>query len=70
MNKNINVNELQANISKVLQNTQEGEIYQIMRYSKPIAVVLSYNNFLQLRGECKNCVEDLRKILKQAKSKK
>ncbi|MFA6493107.1 MAG: type II toxin-antitoxin system prevent-host-death family antitoxin [Patescibacteria group bacterium] len=67
MSKTINVNELQANISEVLQKTQDGEIFEVMRYSKPIAVVLSYEDYLKLRGECKRCVEDLRKIFKKAK---
>lgn len=60
--KTINVNELQSNISAVLKDVQKGEAYEVMRYSEPIAVVLSYSDFLKLRGECKRCVEDLRKI--------
>lgn len=67
MNQTINVNELQANISEVLQKVQKGEAFEVMRYSKPIAVVLSYEVYLNLRGECKRCVEDLRKIAKKAK---
>jgi len=67
MNKNINVNELQAQISKVLKDTQEGEVYEVMRYSEPVAVVLSYENYLNLRGECKRCIQDLRKIARKAK---
>ncbi len=66
-NKTINVNELQASISRILHEVQDGKTYQVMRYSDPIAVVLSYKNFLKLRGECKRCVEDLRKIAKKAK---
>lgn len=62
MRKNINVNELQSNISGILKEVQDGTIYEVMRYSDPIAVVLSYEEFLKLRGECKRCVEDLRKI--------
>lgn len=65
MNKNINVNELQAQISSVLKNVQKGDTYEVMRYSEPIAVVLSYESYLNLRGECKRCVEDLRKIAHQ-----
>lgn len=67
MSKTINVNELQANISEVLNEVKNGEIYEVMRYSEPIAVVLSYEDFLKLRGECKRCVEDLRKIAKRVK---
>lgn len=64
--KNVNVNELQANISEILREVEKGEIYEVMRYSEPTAVVLSYEDFLKLRGECKRCVEDLRKIAKKA----
>jgi len=64
MNKTINVNELQSNISKVLREVEKGEIFEVMRYSDPIAVVLSYADYLTLRGECKKCVQDLRKLVK------
>lgn len=67
MSQTINVNELQSNISEVIQKVQSGEIFEVMRYSKPVAVLLSYDDFLSLRGECKRCVEDLRKIAKKAK---
>lgn len=66
MIKNINVNELQSQISSVLKDVEKGEIYEVMRYSDPIAVVLSYKDYLSLRGECKRCVEDLRNIAKKA----
>ena len=70
MSQTINVNELQANISEVLQKVQNGETFEVMRYSKPIAVVLSYDEYLDLRGECKRCVEDLRKIARRVDTKK
>lgn len=64
--KNVNVNELQANISEMLREVEKGEIIEVMRYSKPVAVVLSYEDYLSLRGECKRCIEDLRGIVKKA----
>ncbi|OGD57115.1 hypothetical protein A2V71_01625 [Candidatus Berkelbacteria bacterium RBG_13_40_8] len=69
MLKTINVNVLQAKISKVLKDVQDGDTYEVMRYSEPLAVVLSYEDFLKLRGECKRCIEDLRKIARKAKKK-
>ena len=60
--KTINVNELQAKISSILKEVQKNTIYEVIRYSDPIAVVLSYEDYVRLRGECKRCVEDLRKI--------
>lgn len=69
MIKNINVNELQSEVSAVLKDVQSGNVYQVMRYSEPVAVVLSYDDYLKLRGECKLCVQDLRKIAKKAGNK-
>lgn len=66
MNSTINVNELQAKISEILHSVERGDVYEVMRYSKPIAVVLSYDKYLKLCGECKRCIEDLRKIAKKA----
>lgn len=65
--RTINVNELQANISEVLSEVKNGEIYEVMRYSEPVAVILSYEDYRHLRGECKRCVEDLRKIASKTK---
>jgi len=62
-NKNVNVNELQANISSILKEVQKGEVYEVMRYSDPVAVVIPYHEYLKLKGECKRCVEDLRKLV-------
>ncbi|KKQ73562.1 MAG: hypothetical protein US94_C0033G0005 [Berkelbacteria bacterium GW2011_GWB1_38_5] len=64
MSKNINVNELQSQVSKILKNVEKGEVFEVMRYSKPIAVVLSYPKYLKLKGECKECIQDLRKLVK------
>jgi prevent-host-death family protein len=66
-NKNINVNELQAQISKVIKDVQDGDVYEVMRYSEPVAVVLAYSDYLKLRGECKRCVQDLRKLVRDEK---
>ena len=60
----INVNQLQAQISQVLQETQKGKIFEVMRYSKPMAVLMSYGEFEKLQGECKRCIKDLRKLVK------
>jgi prevent-host-death family protein len=64
VNKNINVNELQSKISKVLREVEKGDVFEVMRYSDPIAVVLSYKDYLKLQGNCRRCVEDLRKLAK------
>ncbi|MGA2666584.1 MAG: type II toxin-antitoxin system prevent-host-death family antitoxin [Patescibacteria group bacterium] len=64
MNKTINVNELQSKISKVIRETESGDVFEVMRYSEPVAVVLSYQDYLKLQGNCRKCVEDLRKLAK------
>ena len=66
INKTVNVNELQAQVSKIIKDVQKGHAYEVMRYSEPVAVVLAYDDYLKLRGECRRCVADLRKIAKKA----
>jgi len=63
---------LQSNISKVLKDDQDGDIYEVMRYSDPLAVVLSYDKYLILKGECHKCIQELKHIaavVKKDKSK-
>lgn len=63
--KNINVNELQNNISKVLKNVENGEVFEVIRYSKPVAYLISKSDFDKIakNSDCKKCVDDLRKIV-------
>jgi prevent-host-death family protein len=63
--KIINVNELQSQISSVLKDVQNGDVYEVMRYSEPVAVVLGYKDYLNVRGECHKCVQDLRRLVKE-----
>jgi prevent-host-death family protein len=70
MNKNINVNELQAKISGILKEVQNGTVYEVMRYSEPVAVVLAYDQYLRMKGECHHCIEELKQIAKHLKKKK
>lgn len=61
--KNINVNELQNQISKIMRAVESGEVYEVSRYSKPIAYLVPKDEFVALSGEgCKKCVEDLRRL--------
>ncbi|HRY60187.1 MAG TPA: type II toxin-antitoxin system Phd/YefM family antitoxin [Patescibacteria group bacterium] len=66
--KSININELQSNISKIVKLVEKGDDYEVIRYSKPVAVVLSskkYDKLLQelieLKGSCRHCVEEFKK---------
>lgn len=64
--KNISTNELQNQLSKVIKEVESGEVYQVARYSKPVAYLISKEEFERLIGgqDCKKCVSDLRKIAK------
>lgn len=60
--KTINVNELQSQVSSILKEVQDDTIFEVMRYSEPVAVVLSYEKYLNLKGECRQCVQKLTNI--------
>lgn len=66
----ININELQAGASRVVKEVEAGKTYKIMRYSKPVAVLVSAEEYECLTGECRGCVQDLVRDLKKEKEKK
>lgn len=37
--RTININQLQAQISRIMKNVEDGESYEVMRYSRPIAII-------------------------------
>lgn len=67
--KTISTNELQDQISKVIKEVEAGEVYQINRYSKSVAYLVSKEEFEKLitGSECKACMKDLRKIANKIK---
>lgn len=67
--KQITTNELQDKLSKVIKEVEAGEVYEINRYSKAKAYLVSKKEFHKLisGSECKACMEDLRKIAKKIK---
>lgn len=67
--KTINVNELQSKVSSILKDVQADTVYEVMRYSEPVAVVLSYEKYLSFKGECKQCVKKLTNIADLLKKK-
>lgn len=62
--KNINVNELQNQISKIVREVEAGEIYQVSRYSKPVAFLVPKKDFeASVSGSgCRQCVTELRQL--------
>ena len=67
--KRITTNKLQTEISKVIKDVEAGEVYEVMRYSTPLAYLVSKSDYEKLKsGEnCKKCMEDLREITKKLK---
>ena len=68
--KNITTNKLQTELSKVIKEVEStGEVFQVQRYSKTVAFLISREKFDELiqGSDCKQCVSDLRKIAKEIK---
>lgn len=65
--ENISINKLQNELSKITKKVEGGEVYQVSRYSKPVAYLVSKEKFEKLVSEqnCKACMEDIRKITKK-----
>jgi len=64
----ITTNKLQANISKIIKEVENGAKYQVMRYSQPIAVLISRDYYdqiseelIELKTACNSCIQALRK---------
>ena len=56
--KTININQLQSQISRVMKAVEGGESYEVMRYSRPIAVIRPKKEEKGALG----CVECLKKL--------
>lgn len=70
--KQISTNELQDQISKVIREVETGEVYQVNRYSKSVAYLVSKKEFEKLisGSECKACLSDLRAIAQEIQKPK
>ncbi|HOX40805.1 MAG TPA: type II toxin-antitoxin system prevent-host-death family antitoxin [bacterium] len=67
--KTISTNKLQSEISRTIREVEEGEVYQVNRYSKTVAYLVSKDEFEKLvtGSECKACIADLRKLANKVK---
>jgi len=65
-NKIIHVNELQAKASQVIKDVQDGDVYEVMRYSEPAAVIIPFKKYEELKGECRSCVEEIKSLIKKS----
>ena len=67
-NKTINVNQLQSKASQVIKEVSEdGQIYEVMRYSEPAAVIIPFSEYEKLRVGCRKCVDEIKEIIKNPK---
>lgn len=66
--KTININQLQSQISKVMKDVEGGESYEVMRYSRPIAVVIPKGKRLS-ENRCDECIAKLDEVIKVVKPK-
>ncbi|KKQ93732.1 MAG: hypothetical protein UT66_C0024G0004 [candidate division CPR2 bacterium GW2011_GWC1_39_9] len=66
----VNINELQNETPKIIQGLNDGEDFVLLRYSKPVGVLVSYETYNKLIccedvhvEECKSCIKDFKKEL-------
>lgn len=65
--KIINVNELQREASQVVKEASVGQVFEVMRYSEPAAVIIPIAEYEKLKGGCHKCVEEIKEIIKDKK---
>ena len=63
--KTININQLQAQISRVMKDVEGGEAYEVMRYSRPIAVIRPKKAINEPSEGCKECLAKMDEVLKK-----
>jgi len=66
--KTININQLQSQISRVMKDVEGGESYEVMRYSRPIALV-SPKTAKKSETRCDECIAKLDEVMKAVKPK-
>ena len=67
--KTININQLQAQISRVMKDVEGGEAYEVMRYSRPIAIIRSKKPVEEpAKVRCDECIAKVEKLLEIVQS--
>lgn len=66
--KFININELANKTSEIIRDLKTGKSYVVLRYSDPVGVLISYEDYKKLQNlesdfvsECKVCLAKSRK---------
>lgn len=64
----ITTNELANDASKILRNLKKGEGTVILRYSEPVGVLISYDDYKKIENlesefvtTCKKCIVDVKR---------
>lgn len=67
--KFITTNELANDASKILRELKNGEAKVVLRYSDPVGVLVSYDDYKKMQNreaeqvkECKMCIGELKKV--------
>ncbi len=70
--RSININQLQDQVSKIIRQIEKSEVIEVVRYSKPVAYLISREDYLRLveQTQCKSCITDLRKIANKIQNSK
>lgn len=63
-NRTINISQLQAEASQVIKEASEGQIFEVMKYSEPAAVIIPASEYEKLKNGCHSCVEEIKSIIK------
>jgi hypothetical protein len=64
--KYTNQYELQTKTRALISDVQKGNRYIVMRYSKPVGVLLGIDDYCKITGkDCDKCREIMRKTLKK-----
>lgn len=68
--KSINVNKLQSEISKVIKQVKSGQTFEVIRYSKPVAYLVSKEEYERLQHkDCEKCISEIREVARLVKDK-
>lgn len=70
MEKFTNQQELQIKTKSLISDVQKGNKYIIMRYSKPVGVLLSIEEYESLlKQNCNTCKGNLKEVIESYKNK-
>ena len=57
----ININQLQSQVSRIMKDVESGESYEVMRYSRPIAVIRPKKDEKAGSG-CEECIKKINEL--------